>query len=64
LPACLSNRIERSVYNRRRRKLFPYIEKIRAKIANLIVPFEEYFIVDSMPLEVCKLSRSSRAKIC
>jgi len=26
LPDCLSNRIERSVYNRRRRKLFPYIE--------------------------------------
>src|SRR5690606_21698642 len=26
--------------------------------------FENYFIVDSMPLEVCKLARSSRSKIC
>lgn len=26
--------------------------------------FEEYFIVDSMPLEACKLSRSTRSKIC
>lgn len=26
--------------------------------------FENYFVVDSMPLEVCKLSRSSRSKIC
>lgn len=26
--------------------------------------FETYFVVDSMPLEVCKLSRSSRSKIC
>ena len=26
--------------------------------------FENYFVVDSMPLEVCKLSRSSRSKMC
>ncbi|PHQ56036.1 MAG: hypothetical protein COC16_04040 [Lutibacter sp.] len=26
--------------------------------------FEDYFIVDSMPLEVVKLSRSTRSKIC
>jgi len=26
--------------------------------------FEKYFVVDSMPLEVCKLSRSSKSKIC
>jgi hypothetical protein len=25
---------------------------------------ENYFVVDSMPLEVCKLSRSSGSKIC
>ncbi len=26
--------------------------------------FENYFVVDSMPLEVCKMSRSARCKIC
>lgn len=60
----LSNKIERSVYNRRKRNLAPFIEKIRRKIASKFNEFQDVFMVDSMPLEVCKLSRSSRAKIC
>jgi hypothetical protein len=56
--------IERSVYNRRRRKLFPLIEKIRQQLSSQFNEFENYFIVDSMPLEVCKTSRASRSKIC
>ena len=56
--------IERSVYNRRRRKLFPLIENIRLQLSSLFNEFEDYFIVDSMPLEVCKTSRASRSKIC
>jgi len=55
----LENKIERSVYNRRKRKLFPYLEEIRLKMTEKFYEFENYFIVDSMPLEVCKLSRSS-----
>lgn len=64
LPTSLLSKIERSVYNRRKRRLFSYIEKIRKKLSNAFNEFEDYFIVDSMPLEVCKLSRSSRSKIC
>lgn len=64
LPNNLSDRIERSVYNRRKRRLFAYIEKLRLKMSELIVPFENYFVVDSMPLEVCKLSREHKVKIC
>lgn len=60
----ISSKIERSVYNRRKRQLFPYIEKIRIKMVEKFNEFENYFVVDSMPLEVCKLSRSSRSKIC
>ncbi len=56
--------IERSVYNRRRRKLFPLIEKIRQQLSSQFNEFKNYFIVDSMPLEVCKTSRASRSKIC
>jgi hypothetical protein len=40
------------------------MDKIRLKLASHFNEFEDYFIIDSMPLEVCKLSRSSRSKIC
>ncbi len=56
--------IERSVYNRRRRKLFPLIEKIRWQLSSKFNEFEDYYVVDSMPLEVCKTARASRSKIC
>jgi len=64
LPQNISSKIERSVYNRRRRRLVAYLDRIRLKLASHFNEFENYFVVDSMPLEVCKLSRSSRSKIC
>ncbi|MCL6219286.1 IS982 family transposase [Zunongwangia pacifica] len=64
LPEKLLAKIERSVYNRRRRRLFDAIELIREQLSNFFNEFEDCFIVDSMPLEVCKLSRSGRSRIC
>ena len=64
LPKCISLKIERSVYNKRRRRLANQLNDIRLKLASEFNEFEDYFVVDSMPLEVCKLSRSSRSKIC
>ncbi len=64
LPEVLKNKIERSVYNRRKRKLFFAIEFIRAELSKKFNEYENYFVVDSMPLEVVKLSRSARSKIC
>ena len=64
LPAALFTKIERSVYNRRKRKLVNHLDSIRLKVVSYFNEFEDYFIVDSMPLEVCKFSRSSRSKIC
>lgn len=64
LPPNLSSLIERSVYNRRKRKLFAYQEEIRSQLYSKLDKFKDCFIVDSMPLEVCKLSRSSRSTIC
>ncbi|WP_335967357.1 IS982 family transposase [Galbibacter sp. PAP.153] len=64
LPGGLASKIERSVYNRRRRRLMPYLDKIRESLARHFNEFEDYFVIDSMPLEVCKLSRSSRSKVC
>jgi Transposase DDE domain len=64
LPKAISTKIDRSVYNRRRRKLVNHLDNIRLKLASHFNEFEDYFVVDSMPLEACKLSRSSRSKIC
>ena len=64
LPRTISSKIERSVYNRRKRKLFAYIEQVRQKFSERFNSQEEFYIVDSMPLEVCKLARSSRSRIC
>lgn len=58
------NLIDRSGYNRRRRNLYVYIEKIRQLLSHQFNEFEDIFVVDSMPLEVCKLSRSQRSSIC
>lgn len=64
LPVSLSSLIERSVYNRRKRKLFPFIERIQEKMSHTIISDEEYHIIDSMPLEICKISRKNKLKIC
>ncbi|WP_434059827.1 IS982 family transposase [Myroides odoratimimus] len=60
----IPNLIERSQFNKRRRKLCLFSEEIRTKLAKEFLEFEDYFIVDSMPLEICKFSRHSRIKIC
>ena len=60
----IPNLIERSQFNKRRRKLFLFSEEIRIKLASNFLDFEDYFIVDSMPLEICKFSRHNRIKIC
>lgn len=64
LPSTITSRIERSVYIRKRGKLADHMDKISLKLASHFNESEDYFIVDSMPLEVYKRSRSSRSKIC
>lgn len=60
----IPNLIERSQFNKRRKKLFSFSETIRTKLASRFLEFEDYFIVDSMPLEICKFARHRRIKIC
>jgi Transposase DDE domain len=60
----IPNLIERSQFNKRRRKLFEFSEKIRTTLASSFLEFENYFIIDSMPLEICKKARENRIKIC
>ncbi|WP_372482953.1 IS982 family transposase [Elizabethkingia anophelis] len=64
LPSFLADKIDRSVYNRRKRRLVGKINEIRLKLARSFNEFEKLFIIDSMPVEVCKLSRSNTSKIC
>lgn len=63
-PEQFPHLIDRSRYNRRKRQLFPLMERVRKALAEKFLAFEDYFIIDSMPLEVCKISREKRAKVC
>jgi hypothetical protein len=58
------NLIDRSNYNRRRRALTPLIEEVRQSLIQKLVPFEDTFVLDSMPLEICQFARAKRIKIC
>lgn len=60
----IPNLIERSQFNKRRGKLFEFSETIRITLASSFLEFEDYFIIDSMSLEICKKSRENRLKIC
>lgn len=57
------NLISRRQYNDRRKSLFPFQEKIRAAMADRINELTEVYAIDSMPLEICKLSRQDRNKM-
>ncbi|MFV0140145.1 IS982 family transposase [Empedobacter falsenii] len=64
IPQAIKYKIKRSVYNRRKRRFGSKINDLRIKIARSFNEFEKFFIIDSMPVEVCKLSRSNTSKIC
>jgi len=64
LPQEISSRIERSVYNKRRRALFYEKHRLQQLMSEKITGANTYYLIDSMPLEVCKLTRASRSKIC
>lgn len=64
LPASHKSKIERSIYNRRKRKLLYFMKVIRVKMVEKLNENEDCFVVDSMLLEICKMARSQRSKIC
>jgi len=59
-----TNLIERSVYNKRKRSLAPIINKVRTALVEKLVSCEDTFVLDSMPVEICKFARAKRIKIC
>ena len=51
-------------YNLRKKALMPLIDKFNRILAEKMNEGEIYYIVDSMPFPVCKLSREKRIRVC
>lgn len=58
-----SNMISRRQYNDRRKLLFNKTEHLRKLMAERLNKQADVFAIDSMPLEICKLSREKRNKM-
>jgi hypothetical protein len=58
------NLIDRSNFNRRRKRLFHRIAELNQGLANLLNEGEDTYIVDSFPVPVCQIAREKRNKIC
>lgn len=54
LPGLISDKREKSVYNRRNRKLYLQINEIHLKTAHSFNEFKDCFIVDGITLETPK----------
>ena len=59
----LEGKIERSVFNKRRRYLKPFMEHIQRTVAESMSASDIY-IIDSKSVEICKISRAKRSDIC
>lgn len=56
--------VDRSNFNRRRRRLGGYIIRLNKQISDLINEGENVFLVDSIPVPVCRIVREKSSKIC
>ena len=57
------NLISRRQYNDRRKLLFDKTERVRKIMAERLNSQADVFAIDSMPLEICKISREKRNKM-
>ncbi|RYE17976.1 MAG: IS982 family transposase [Sphingobacteriaceae bacterium] len=51
-------------YNKRRKRLARWTEQINCSIAGLLNEGEDVYMVDSIPVPVCKLAREKQLKAC
>jgi penicillin-binding protein-related factor A (putative recombinase) len=58
------NLIDRSNFNRRRKRLYPFIMQLNQTVADQLNEGEDVFLVDSIPVPVCQIARAKRSKIC
>lgn len=55
---------ERTRYNRRRRRLMFLKERVREYLVEHLVEGENLFVIDSMPIKICRFSRAKRIRVC
>ena len=58
------NLINRSNFNRRRKRLNHFTVQLNQNIAGLINEGENVYLVDSIPIPVCQIARKKSCKIC
>ena len=58
------NLIDRSRFNRRRKRLAELIAKLNTLVSTFLNQGESVYLVDSIPIPVCKYVRAPRCKIC
>jgi hypothetical protein len=58
------NLIDRSNFNRRRKRLGSYITRLNKGIASIINQGEDVYLVDSIPIPVCQIAREKSCKVC
>jgi hypothetical protein len=51
-------------YNKRRKRLAPWIEQVNQRLAARLNEGEDVYIVDSIPVPVCKLAREKQLRVC
>lgn len=61
-PTWFSTLIDRSRFNRRRRRLEPLIQEVQQKIASLLEDQSKCMVIDSVPVPVVKMAREKTFK--
>lgn len=56
--------IDRSQHNHLKKSLFHQIELVRKQLSHVFCEKEDVFVIDSMPLEICRNAGASRLKVC
>lgn len=58
------NLIDRCNFNRRRKQLAPYLRQLNKCLADSMNEDENTFIIDSIPVPICKIAREKSSKVC
>jgi hypothetical protein len=58
------NLIDRSGYNRRRKNLNSLTERVWRSLVKKLSFGEDTFVIDSMPIHICRFSRAKRTRVC
>lgn len=63
-PSAFPTLIDRTTFNRRRRNLFAVLEQVRQCLISSLTESEDFFLIDSQPVPICRFSRAARCRCC